>query len=290
MSRISENKDILGYILMENDTTFGQVENVQVVKDSNLFYLRYDATLQSVDCENRNHNWYTGDAIVGSLSDDTVKELIAHKKALGEAGHPVDGSPRRIATVMPNNSCHVLTGWWRDGNLIKGHLETLAGFRGPDLTACILQGMDSSYSFRGFAKMETQRGKPGIKVITLPPKYVAYDEVVLPSHKEAYQDKGKTAVTKDWATGKEATMALENAYPSGDMSIPVTPSYLGEMVKDKSENLAIICESLDLDPNNLITVNNKGVATLHGKKEKAVFTLESQLVREAAEAWKTFKF
>lgn len=293
--KISENKEFSGVIVMENDTTYGEVSDIQVVKNNGLFYLRYKAVLQSVDRENRNHNWYTGDAIVGSLSDPNVTELMSRGKALGEAGHPVDGSVRRIATVDPKFTCHRMMKWWRDDGLIRGELETLDdGMYGTKLTKMILQGMDSSYSFRGFAKMSSDRRHPGVKMVVTPPKYVAYDEVVLPSHPEAYQMRGKTLVQKNYVTGEEKTIAMENAYnqvkyPTGDMSIALTKTVLAEMVRDKSENLDIICESFDLDPSQLLTVDPSGkTASLHTKKERFVFTLESQLAREVAETWKMF--
>lgn len=290
MARISENKEFSGVIVMENDTTYGEVKNIDVRKDNGLFFLRYDAILQSVDRENRNHNWYTGDAIVGSLSDPNVTELMQRGKALGEAGHPVDGSVRRIATVDPKYTCHRMMKWWRDGNLIRGHMETLDdGMYGTKLTKMILQGMDSSYSFRGFAKMESDRRHPGVKMVVTPPKYVAYDEVVLPSHPEAYQEKGKILVNKNIYSGVEKTTTMESVYPSGDMSIIVTPEVISEMVRDRSENLAILCESFDLDPAQYLEVDATGrTASLHTNREKFVFTLEAQLAREVADAWRFF--
>lgn len=290
MAKISENKEFSGMIVMENDTTYGEVKNIDVRRDNGLFFLRYDAILQSVNRENRNHNWYGGDAMVGSLSDPNVTELMQRGKALGEAGHPVDGSVRRIATVDPKYTCHRMMKWWIDGDLIRGHMETLDdGMYGTKLTKMILQGMDSSYSFRGFAKMESDRKHPGVKMIWTPPKYVAYDEVVLPSHPEAYQEKGKTVVNKDYRTGAERSMALESVYPVGDMSIPVTPKMIGDMVRDKSENLDILCESFDIDPSQYISVDKSGkTATVHAPREKFVFTLEAQLAREAANMWKFF--
>lgn len=293
--KISENKDFSGVIVMENDTTYGEVSDIEVHKESGLFFLRYKAILQSVDRENRNHNWYTGDAIVGSLSDDNVTELMNHGKALGEAGHPVDGTVRRIATVDPKYTCHRMLKWWKDGNLIRGELETLDdGMYGTKLTKMILQGMDSSYSFRGFARMTSDRRHPGVKMVVTPPKYVAYDEVVLPSHPEAYQMKGKSLVKKNYVTGEEKTIAMENAYnevryPKGDMSIAVTPSMISEMVRDKSENLDILCESFDIDPSQYLSVDPTGkTASLHTPRERFVFTLESQLAREVAETWRMF--
>lgn len=288
MPRCSDKKDFTGYIVMENDTTYGEVTNIEVVKDDYLFYLKYDAILQSVNRENRNHNWYSGDAIVGALSAPNTVELIEKGKALGEAGHPVDGSVKRIATVDPKFTCHRVMKWWLDGDLIRAHMETLDdGLYGTKLTKMILQGMQSSYSFRGFAKMQSDKRHPGVKMILTPPQYVAYDEVVLPSHPEAYQEKGKTVVKKNIYNGTEKSVRLENAYPIGDMSIAITPSFISEMVRNSSENLDILCESFDIDPNQYISVSKDGKsAAIHTPRERFVFGLEAELAREAANAWK----
>ena len=52
-----------GFILMENDTTFQEVKNLDVVKQDHLFFVRFDTILQSLDCINRNRRYYRGDSI-----------------------------------------------------------------------------------------------------------------------------------------------------------------------------------------------------------------------------------
>ena len=265
---------IVGYILMENDTTFKEVSDLQVCDKNNLFYCRFNTILQSLDCLNRNKREYNGDAIVASLSTPEIQELIAHNKFKGEAGHPVGMPTQRIATVDPKCTCHRITKWWRDGELIRGTVETLDdGLYGTKLTKAILQGEDPSFSYRGFATMVKRNGHD---YVATPPRCIAYDEVNLPSHKEAYAMPGRTFVDRDMK-GNEKTFVKESEeYTAGDMSIAVHESDIADLVTRKSESLAIVCESFDLTPDMLTKITyrdfrlKKGGNTYVGKLEDSV--------------------
>ena len=121
---------------------------------------------------------------------------------MSEAGHPIDGTPARIATVDPARTCNIIKRMWRDGNLIRGSIETLDdGMLGTKLTKGILQGINPSYSYRGFAVLDK---KGNISYVNKPPRYITHDEVVLPSHKEAYAEPKKVKVAQSY-TGEEFT-------------------------------------------------------------------------------------
>ena len=77
-----------GYILLEDDNQFNEVTNIQEFIKPNLFYIRFDTILQSLDCENRNHRNYNGDALVKGLSTPEISELIANNKWKGEIAFP----------------------------------------------------------------------------------------------------------------------------------------------------------------------------------------------------------
>ena len=266
--------DTVGYILMENDDTFKEVNNLQVIDDGKLFYCRFDTILQSLDCLNRNRREYNGDAIVASLSTPEIQELIAHNKFKGEAGHPVGMPTPRIATVDPKCTCHRVTKWWRDDNLIRGTIETLDdGLYGTKLTKAIIQGEDPSFSYRGFATMTKKNGHD---YVATPPRCIAYDEVNLPSHKEAYAVPGRTFVERD-VRGNEKTIVRE----STDMSMEVTKSDILDLVASKSETLAIICESFSLDP-SMLTAADKKTFSLKKGGNTYVGRLEDTVAKEVA--------
>lgn len=292
-----------GYIIMENDTTFKEVSNLNVYRDEYLFYVRFDTILQSLDCVNRNRRHYKGDAIEQSIQTDAVKELQANNKLQSEMGHPINGTADRIATIDETRTCNIIKKMWRDGNLIRGSIETLDdGMYGTKLTKMILQGINPSYSYRGFAVLD-KRGN--ITYVVLPPKFVTYDEVVLPSHKEAYAEPKKTKVTKSYSTGAEQiiesakmTNVSEDPYMSMievsvnsgviDFSRPIMESDIKELIMRDSDNAKSVCESFGIDPNTLNLYGNHSLSVNTGDGDTFVFQTERNVARKYADLWKKF--
>lgn len=281
MSKILSPSDgCIGYILMENDNTFRDVQNLQVFDKNHLFYVRFDTTLQSLDVFNRNNRYYSADAIIKSLSTDEIKELILNNKFKGEAGHPIDGTINRIVTVDPKFTCHRIITWWVDGNLIKGTVETLDDdMYGTKLTKAILQNENPSFSYRGLAMLQ----KKGTKsYVYRPPRAVAYDEVNLPSHKEAYGDLNKTLIAQSYDGKIDSTISRQTQQVK-DLSRAVIEQEIADLVSKKSENLQVVCESFDIDPSQVFVTNN--MMKVKANNETFAVTMESQLCKEVAYYW-----
>ena len=274
----SYSDQCIGYILMENDNSIKSVDNLKVFNENHLFYIRFDTTLQSLDVFNRNNRYYSADAIVKSLSTPEIDELIANNKFKGEAGHPIDGTINRIATVDPKYTCHRITKWWRDGNLIRGTVETLDdGMYGTKLTKSILQNENPSFSYRGLAMLQKKGNK---SYVYKPPRAIAYDEVNLPSHREAYADQKKTKIAQSY---DGQVNILESSTPHRDLSRAVTEQEIVELVTKKSDTLQIVCESFDIDPSIVKVSGNKMV--LKQGDEKYVITMENSLCKDIAYFW-----
>lgn len=272
-----------GFILMENDNSIQEVSNLDVVKTEHLFFARFDTVLQSLDCINRNRRYYKGDAIYESLNTPEVAELIRNNKLQSEEGHPIDGSPARIATVDSKYTCNIIKKMWRDGNLIRGSIETLDDdMYGTKLTKGILQGINPSYSYRGFAVID-KRGN--ISYVTKPPRFITYDEVNLPSHKEAYADPRKIKVVKSYS-GEETTFENKSV-PHHDLSRPILGSEIQEMLIRDSDNVKVVCESFGLDPSTLKTYGNHSL-TIGNGSDTFVFQTEKNIARRYADLWRRF--
>jgi len=276
-----------GFILMENDNSFQEVSNVKVINHDHLFFIRFDTVLQSLNCINRNKRYYKDSAIVASITTPEVAELQRNNKLQSEAGHPVDGTPARIATIDPKYTCNIIKKMWRDGDLIRGSIETLDdGMYGTKLTKGILQGINPSYSYRGFAVIDK---KGNISYVMVPPRFITYDEVNLPSHKEAYGDEKKIKVAKLY-TGEETTFESTvtiNTAPLQDASRAILGSDIQEMVMRDSDNAKVVCESFGLDPSTLTTYGNHSFSISNGQ-DKFVFQAEIETARRYADIWKRF--
>lgn len=280
---VTNPKAPFGFVLMENDNTFQEVSHLDVVKENHLFFVRFDTILQSLDCINRNRRYYKGDAIYESITTPEVAELIRNNKLHSEAGHPVDGTPARIATIDPKFTCNIIKKMWRDGNLIRGSIETLDdGMYGTKLTKGILQGVNPSYSYRGFAIIDK---KGNVSYVTKPPRFITYDEVNLPSHKEAYAEPGKIKVSKSY-DGTETTFESTNRVYS-DFSRPILWEDVQEALIRDSDNAKVVCESFGLDPTTLKTYGNHSLSISNGS-DTFVFQAEREVARRYADLWKRF--
>lgn len=271
-----------GFILMENDNSIQEISNVNVVDRNHLFFVRFDTVLQSLDCINRNRRYYFGDAIYESITTPETMELLQNNKLQSEAGHPVDGTPARIATIDPKYTCNIIKKMWRDGNLIRGSIETLDdGMYGTKLTKSILQGMNPSYSYRGFAVIDK---KGNVSYVKKAPRFITYDEVNLPSHKEAYGDPKKIKVSKSYS-GEETT--FESTSHHVDCSRAILGSDIQEMLVRDSDNVKVVCESFGLDPSTLQVYGNHSVSISNGT-DKFVFQAERDIARRYADLWRRF--
>lgn len=276
------NQDVFGYILMEgNMDDSNKVSNIEVIKDQHLFYVRFDTVLQSFNRPNRNRRWYALDAVREGLDgSDKIQELIANGKWMGEAGHPITDDIRRVSIIDPTMTCHKMVKYWFDGELLKATIETLDdGMLGTKLTKSIVQGMNPSFSLRALAKLEKEKN---ISYVRQTPHVVTYDEVILPSHKEAY---GMKDTQKRVSTSFNSKQEI--IYENG--CVPILTKTVADFVKSKSDNLKIICESFDVLPENLSLTNNGNALSMKQTStgQTYVFTLEQTVAKEIRNFWIT---
>ena len=259
-----------GYIILENDNSVSETTNVEVIEKPQLFYVRFNTVLQSLDCNNRNKRNYNGNALVEGLSTPEINELITNKKWKGECDHPITKDIQRIATVLSTKCSHYITKWWRDGNLIKGTIESIAdgeGLYGTALARRVLQNENPSFSLRALAMLEKSGN---ITYVNKPPRVITYDEVNLPSHKEAYADPKKQKVLDD---GQK-----QFVYENG--AIAIDAGDIKDMLVTKSDNLKIVCESFDIDPMSIGITDNGDMLTVKNGSDRIVFTPEKKLAKD----------
>ena len=264
------SNETIGYILLENDEPQQRISNMEVVDKPHLFFVRFDTVLQSLDVRNRNMRIYKKSALEKGLQAPEIAELISYGKWLGEAGHPITKDVQRIATVDQKCASHRITKWWIEGNLVKGTIETLDdGMYGTKLTKSILQGVTPSFSLRALAMLEKSNNT---SYVNKPPRVITYDEVVLPSHKEAYADNG----------------SYKNVAKVTNGAIAIEATDLRDYLINRSDNLKIVCESFDIDPESVQVLDNKQLS-VKKKGMTCVFALENKLAYQIADMWSTFE-
>ena len=216
--------------------------NVNVCQKPNIFYVEFDATLQSFGVMNRNHRIYDIDNVWNCINSDPKIQALLHDNAwFGECDHPASKykdkqlSPERILNPDMNNSSHKIMSPRREGNLIKAHIQTDAGTEaGMNFAKKIIQGLIPGFSARAVASIENRNGKPMVNV----KKIITYDWVLYPSHPEAHIDSKPQSVVKPV---NESTMVTI-------MPLKEILEYAGK----KNVNSQVILESFDLTYDNII--------------------------------------
>ena len=186
------------YVVMESDVL--EPEKPEILKceessNGDLHFIRFRTTLQSVGKRNRNKRLWEKPILSTMLADECVQEMISKHSWAGEAGHPTAESGKismeRIFQINPEKISHYVLDYNWEGNLLKGTIETIDDINGPGakLMRRVLQGEEPAFSFRSVVPQKVNRDG-SIDVIG-PGRAICYDNVIMPSHYEAYIDKNQ---------------------------------------------------------------------------------------------------
>jgi hypothetical protein len=182
-------------IVEQTSPADNKVDIIEVKKQNNLNYLRFNTCLQAfIDERNRNRRKWIPKFVKSGVSSPEWVELLNNGGVPGENGHPIPATGQvtmeRIATIDPNNISHLIKKvWWTDGELkLHGEIETVDDINGPGAKFMrhILQGLVPSFSNRAIIP---QRRNPDGTIDQIGVgRIITFDRVILPSHKEAYRD------------------------------------------------------------------------------------------------------
>lgn len=225
-------EEILAYIIMEEAMEPVQAKNVEFFNDNDLFYVRFNATLQDFNVKNRNGRIYLGSAMIPSLNAEHIMELQRNKSWFGEAGHPMSDDIKRILTIDPKLISHKVVSHTVNNYKCTGTIETLDTEYGRQMTKSILQGMNPAFSLRALAPLTK---KPdGTAVVETKCHAVCYDWVILPSHKTAYADANAPVQKVIKRLTDDGNVVNESAL------IPVHESAIKDFISLESSNVKLV--------------------------------------------------
>lgn len=259
------------------------------VKDQkDMFYCRFEAILQSFNCWNRNKRWYDESAMLAGLSAPHIQELMHYGTFVGENGHPDTDSVQRTLSIDPKCICHRVLGYRVENHNLYGTVETLNDdLWGKQMTKQILQGMIPSFSLRALAPLT--KAPDGRVMCKSQPHIVAYDRVILPSHKEAYMNLGKP-VSMHESIAESFVPAMSNIY--ADTSLQVTNESAIAYIKEASLNCKAIKNNFDVSDGSIRLIDN-GKKILFRDKDnpgiKYVSDVESYVAREVSSIYKNLR-
>ena len=146
----------------------------------------FNTVLQESDVKNQNKRIYSQsicEGIVGKLMPK-----VQNRSLLCEVDHPgqsgdKEALQRRSTIVEVNNCCAVIRKLRFHNGQILGELESLSGFKGPDLAGLIHDGVNFGFSLRALGSV--QQLTDGTVRVVEPMIPITYDVVSSPSYANA---------------------------------------------------------------------------------------------------------
>lgn len=252
------NTDLIGYVYLREDVSpdAPTASNIQICDKPNIFYVEFDATLQSFGVMNRNHRVYNQSNVWSCIqNDEKIQDLMKNNSWFGEMDHPTprlkneELSPERIMNSIPGNTSHKIMNPYCKGNLINAHIQTDAGTEaGMNMAKKIIQGMVPRFSARALAELINKNGTPTVNM----KKLITYDWVLYPSHVEAHANTAPKAIIKS------VEAVTESVTPEVVTIMPVIPiKEILEYAMQKSENCQMITEAFEITPSDLGISNDQ---------------------------------
>jgi hypothetical protein len=159
-------------------------------KDTKTNKIVFKTVLQTIDEVNQNKRYYSSK--VGNQIVEELKPKATSRSLFQEIDHPFTAGSdqevqkRRSANIELKNCGSLIREIYRDGNNIIGEVESLSGFRGPDLYNLIKHDKANiGFSVRMFGRLKKHPTIQEVTEVVLPIKTITYDVVSNPSHKTA---------------------------------------------------------------------------------------------------------
>lgn len=250
-----------GITLVMEETFSVTPGNLKILQESILENgsgkVKFKVPLQDAETVNGNRRFYsreTCNSIVESL-----KPMAKNRCLFQEIDHPMissndqDSIKKRAVVVELKNCGSMISDIYMDGNNVMGIIETLSGFRGPDLADLILKDKANiGFSLRAFSRVEPHPRLENVMEVKNPIKSITYDTVTNPSHKNSrmVQFTTESAQFRELLNSSdedelniihecESILSTDNLY-NPNTSKQVIAQYLNELVREAYDELRTI--------------------------------------------------
>lgn len=238
----------LGYMYISEEVSpeAYSIKNVNVFDKHNIFYVEFDAILQTFRVLNRNTRQYLDENVDEQIrTDPKILAYLADNSWFGEMGHPSEDykelhlTPERIMKIKQDNTSHKIMLPKVENRALYAKIQTDSSTEaGMNMAKKILQGMVPGFSCRALAKIMMINGVPTVVI----KKLITYDWVFYQSHKEAKNVSSPQLISKTINANRIITESTDTCIPLKEIL-----EYTGR----RDVNTQIVMEAFDLDYNNL---------------------------------------
>ena len=148
--------------------------------------------LQSANEKNGNGRFYSN-AVINEIVD-SLSGKAKNRSLFQEIDHPFvattssdDSNFKKRAVITELKNCgSLIRNIYTEGNDVIAEIETLSGFKGPDLSNLIaVDKANIGFSLRMFGRLRPSESMAGVMEVCTPLKAITYDVVSNPSHSTA---------------------------------------------------------------------------------------------------------
>ena len=259
------NNHTIGYVIAEGLTV---ESDARIIAESSKRVIA-EGILQTADETNRNGRIYRREDLAREISCPRTIELINAGQLRGEMTHPTDTSLARQQTVDGKNVCVKFLKLWMDGNNVMGQFRGTNNDLGEFFDADLRDGDKPSFSLRALGTINNKSGRSIVENL----KLITYDNVIYPSHPNAYT----TKIISESAVNN--TRIIEESGKS--LLIPITNEKVINYIKSESSNLNSILNSFDTLYESISIINRgKDVQLMDKAGNLFIVNLESYISNE----------
>lgn len=239
-----------------------------------------EAILQEAEQVNRNKRRYTRRAIESGINNPMFIEKMKRRNLFGEANHPLSDSIERQSVIDQTRISHIITRVWWEGNILKGEVAAAKTSCGQDFAALVRQGCEMAFSMRGLGGVVKKEGE--ITVVHDPLLIITYDNVVYPSHANAYQ----TKILKE-----EVNIVKDNPVLHEGILVPCDyKESIKKYIMAESNQIPEAIDQLGLDPYTAELANdNKLSISVKTEEGRVILFTENKIKHEINQFLKNMK-
>jgi hypothetical protein len=232
----------------------GKLQILQESENDGQGKIKFKVPLQDADKVNGNRRIYSSETC--SKIVEGLKPMAKNRCLFQEIDHPMIGSSdqdsikKRAIVVELKNCGSMISDIFMEDGKVMGIVETLSGFRGPDLHDLITKDKANiGFSLRMFSRIEPHPRFEGIMEVKTPLRPITYDTVTNPSHKVARMVQFSTESDSlrslmnhgddELVTESEEILSMDNIkHPNS--SREMIALYLNELVREAYDDLKTI--------------------------------------------------
>jgi hypothetical protein len=218
------------------------------INDKRADKIFFRTKLQEAEQQNGNNRWYSKNIINEIVNGLSPK--AKNRSLFMEVDHPFvssngpndDSFKKRAVITELKNSGSLIRNIYVDGKDVIAEVETLSGFRGPDLRNLIVEDKANiGFSLRMFGRLKPHATLEGVNEVTMPLKAITYDVVSNPSHSSARILNFLTE-SLDFDDSEYVSEGLDDLIIENDVCLPGTckeecSNYLMKLIDESFSNI-----------------------------------------------------